>query len=65
MFHIFDCNVRVRFDDADVVRWLVDEDDLDEEEAKEYKPTYFDMQRYAWYLIAMDVGEYDSPMESQ
>lgn len=64
MLHVFDCNVRVRFDDDDVIEWLMGEGEIDEEEAETYQPTYEDLKRYAWFLIECDDGEYDSPEES-
>lgn len=63
MFHIFECTVRVRFDDEEVIWGLVDDEVISEEEADTYKPTSEDLRNYAWQLIENDEGEYESPYE--
>ena len=63
MFHIFECTVRVRFDDEEVISDLVDNEVIDEEDAENYEPTSDDLRNYAWQLIENDEGEYESPYE--
>jgi hypothetical protein len=52
--------VTVRFDDDDVIGWLVDNEAITEEEAESYTPTQEQIRDYAWELIEQDDGEYGS-----
>ena len=58
--HVCTCTVTVRFDDDDVVEWLVDNEIITEEEAETYTPTQEQIRDYAWELIDQDDGEYGS-----
>jgi len=58
--YVCTCTVTVRFDDDDVVEWLVDNDEITEEEADTYTPTQEQVCDYAWDLIEQDDGEYGS-----
>lgn len=58
--YIAECTVTVRFDDDDVIEWLVDNEAITEEEAEAYAPTQEQIRDYAWELIEQDDGEYGS-----
>lgn len=58
--YIAECTVTVRFDDDDVIEWLVDNEAITEEEAEAYTPTQEQIRDYAWELIEQDDGEYGS-----
>lgn len=58
--YIAECVVTVRFDDDEVIDWLVYNERITEEEAKTYSPTYDEIRDYAWELIEQDDGEYGS-----
>ena len=63
MFHHFTCEVHVTFRDDEVIDWLILNDELDEEDAAGYEPTYDDLKRYAWECIENDDCEYDGCYE--
>ena len=52
--------VTVRFTEEEVVEWLVDNGAIEEDEADTYKPTFEQLQDYAWERIEEDEGEYGS-----
>lgn len=58
--YIAECTVTVRFDDDDVIEWLVDNEVITEQEAEIYSPTQEQIRDYAWNLIERDDGEYGS-----
>ena len=58
--YVCTCEVTVRFDDDEVVEWLVDNEVITEEEAETYIPSYEEIRGYAWELIECDGGEYGS-----
>lgn len=58
--HVCTCTVTVRFDDSDVVEWLIDNEVITEEEAETYTPTQEEIRDYAWELIDQNNGEYGS-----
>lgn len=60
MMHTCECTVTVRFDDADVIEWLVNNEMISEDEAATYSPTQEEICDYAWELIEQDDGEYGS-----
>lgn len=59
--YVCTCTVTVRFDDDDVVEWLVDNEEItDDDFADSYSPSRDEIERYAWELIEQDEGEYGS-----
>ena len=58
MTHFFTCEITIRIDDRDVIEWLVDNEELNEDEAENYTPTYDELQRYAWECIENEDCEY-------
>lgn len=47
----YTCTVTVRFEDDDVIEWLIDNDVIDEDEADVYVLTQEQIRDYAWELI--------------
>lgn len=60
MMYFAECTVTVRFTEEEVIEWLVDNEAIDEDEADIYKPTFEQLQDYAWERIEEDDGEYGS-----
>ena len=58
--YVCSCTVTVRFDDKDVIEWLVDNEEITEDDADSYSLSQDEIERYAWELIEQDDGEYGS-----
>jgi len=56
--HFFKCEVTIRFSDEDVIEWLICNEELDEDDAEGYTPTYDELQRYAWECVENEDCEY-------
>ena len=56
--HHFKCEITIRFDDSEVIEWLVNNEEIGEDEAENYKPTDDECQRYAWYCVENEYCEY-------
>lgn len=65
MMHFFTCEITIRFDDKDVIEWLVDNEELDEDEAENHTPTYDELQRYAWECVENEDCEYGGCYEKR
>ena len=65
MMHFFTCEITIRFDDKDVIEWLVDNEELDEDDAESHKPTYDELQRYAWDCVENENCEYGGCYEKR